>query len=303
MEPAFAVEPSAQPLSRAWQGRLALEFAHRAGKTILSRSQVQAPLKVQRPFYPEGDACCHSVMLHTAGGIVGGDRLNIAAQLQPNTQALITSAAATKVYRSNGLEAQQQIHLQIAAGACLEWLPQETIVFDGALYRQQLKIELETGATWLGWEITRLGRSARNEQFTSGEWRSRTEVWQDNRLIWVDPQRVQGGSEMLTSLHGLAGFPVIASLAFVGQPISEALLAKVRSIELADQATPETELKDKVISTNILQTGVTCLPNGLVCRYRGTSTAAARNWFIAIWHLLRQELLERQSCIPRVWQI
>jgi urease accessory protein len=144
------LQTDSSQLLRSWRGSLALEFTHRQNKTILSRNYGQAPLKVQRPFYPEGDAVCHSVVLHTAGGVVGGDKLTVAVQLQPDAQALITSAAATKIYRTNGLEAQQQTHIQIAAGACLEWLPQETIVFDGALYRQQMKVELAAGATWMG---------------------------------------------------------------------------------------------------------------------------------------------------------
>lgn len=283
-EPHFS-EPAADRTCRAWQGRLALEFACRADKTILSRNWVQAPLKVQRPFYPEGNAVCHSVVLHTAGGIVGGDRLTTQIQLHPDAQVLITSAAATKVYRTNGFEAQQQTHLQLAAGACLEWLPQETIVFDGALYRQQLKIELAAGAVWLGWDITRLGRSARNERFLSGEWRSRTEVWQNNQLVWLDPQWIEGGSEMLTSLHGLAGQPVIGSFALIGREISAALFAEIRALVTSEQM------------------GCTRLPHGLLCRYRGDSTAAARQGFMAIWQLLRQECLGRPVCIPRVWQL
>ena len=163
---------------------------------------VQAPLKVQRPFYPEGESICHSVVLHTAGGIVGGDRLDLRVHLQPHTQAVITSAAAAKVYRSNGREAQQTTHLQVSDSACLEWLPQETIVFDGANYQQQLRVDLAPNAMWLGWDITRLGRSARGEQFASGMWRSQTEVWQGDQLIWVDPQIIQGGSSVMSSLHG-----------------------------------------------------------------------------------------------------
>lgn len=246
---------------------------------------MQAPLKVQRPFYPEDDQACHAVMLHTAGGIVGGDRLSISVQLQSDAQALVTSAAATKVYRTNGLEAQQQVQIQVAEGACLEWLPQETIVFDGALYRQQFKIELAAGATWIGWDLTRLGRSARGEQFDGGEWRSRTEVWQNDRLIWVDPQWIQGGSEMMTSLHGLAGCPVIGTFVLIGPQISKELLEQLRS------------------QITLPQLSLTRLQAGLLCRYRGDSTTEAKRELIKLWQLLRQEFLGRSVSVPRVWQL
>lgn len=279
--------PSSLPASsaRSWQGHLALEFAQRSDRTILSRSQVQAPLKVQRPFYPEDDQSCHAVMLHTAGGIVGGDRLSISVQLQPGAQALVTSAAATKVYRTNGLEAQQQVQIQVGEGACLEWLPQETIVFDGALYRQQFKIELAAGATWIGWDLTRLGRSARGEQFDGGEWRSRTEVWQNDRLIWVDPQWIQGGSDMMTSLHGLASCPVIGTFVLMGPQIPKELIEELRS------------------QITLPQLSLTRLQAGLLCRYRGDSTTEAKRALIKLWQLLRQEFLGRSVSVPRVWQL
>lgn len=274
--------------SGGWHGQLDLKFVYSRGATQLAHRQVQAPLKVQRPFYPEGPKVAHSVVLHTAGGLVEGDRLSFDLQLEPNAQALITTAAAGKVYRSNGLEAQQTIQINVAAGACLEWLPQETIIFNGAIYRQDLRVELAPGATWLGWEITRLGRSARGEKFLQGNWRSRTEVWRQGQPLWIDPQWLKGGEVMLDSPHGLAGYPVVGSLVWIGPAVSSDLVAKARSLWA---------------STNYQgDAGVTCLPEGLLCRYRGPSTAEVRNWFIDVWHLLRLSFLERPVCIPRVWQ-
>lgn len=283
----------------AWHGHLKLDYAQREEKTILDRVFVQAPLKVQRPFYPEAGTC-HTVMLHTAGGVVGGDRLSLQVNLQPQTHALITSAAAAKIYRSNGQEAQQTTHIQIGESACLEWFPQETIVFDGAQYSQQLKVELEPGAIWIGWEITRLGRSARGERFDGGDWRSKTEVWQNERLLWVDPQRIQGGHKMMTSLHGLAGYPVIGSFALVGREVSPDLVRAARAAWYVDREQPEESLISLPESAH--QIGVTRLTYGLLCRYRGNSTLEARKWFMRVWDLVRQETLGRSICVPRVWQ-
>jgi len=251
---------------------------------------MQAPLKVQRPFYPEGKEICHSVILHTAGGVVGGDRLSSHFHLQPNAKALITSAAASKIYRSSGLESQQNIDIKLEAGANLEWLPQETIVFDGAIYRQNLRVELAPTARILLWEITRFGRSARGEKFLSGEWRSHTEVWQQNSPLWIDRQLLKGGDKMLASPHGLAGKPVVATLAWVGEPVTTEIVEKVRN--LPSEAT---------IYPGNSTVGVTRIPNGLLCRYRGSSTTAARDWFVSIWHLLRLSFSERPCCLPRVW--
>lgn len=285
------LESTSDPLA-GWQGNLQLEFAHREGATQLSRAFAQAPLKVQRPFYPEGSEVCHSVILHTAGGIVGSDRLSLDVSLHPQAHALITTASAAKVYRSKGAEAKQATHLKVAAGACLEWLPQETIVFDGANYRQNLQVELAEDSLWLGWEMTRLGRSARGEKFASGEWRSHTEVWQDGRLLWVDPQWLQGGSEMLTSLHGLNSYPVVASFALVGRSLPNEVIEKARQLWI-ERSGREGDRPSEA--------GVTRLLSGMLCRYRGCSSLEARRWFIQVWHLMRLSCLNRPSCNPRVW--
>ncbi|NEQ21537.1 MAG: urease accessory protein UreD [Microcoleus sp. SIO2G3] len=273
---------------RGWHGSLDLVYVHNNGTTKLIHNQVRSPLKVQRPFYPEGEAVCHSVVLHTAGGMVGGDRLSQTIHLKPNAQALITTAAASKVYRSNGQDARQTIKLQIEAGAYLEWLPQETIVFNGAIYQQDLRVELAPQASWLGWEITRLGRSARGETFLQGEWRSYTEVWQQGHPLWIDRQWLPAGEDIINSPHGLAGQPIVATLCWVGQPVSREILDTARILWNSKERQGEA--------------GVTQLISGLVCRYRGASTLEVRNWFTDIWQLLRLSSIGRCVTKPRVWQ-
>jgi urease accessory protein len=270
-----------------WHGALCLEFANRNGKTQLIQNLGKAPLKVQRPFYPEGDTVCHCVMMHTAGGIVGGDRLTLDFHLQPNTNALITTPAASKLYRTNRQEARQTIQIDVGEGACLEWLPQETIVFNDARYRQDLRINLATNAHWLGWDITRFGRTARGETFTKGVWRSHTEVWRGDRPVWIDRQWLPGSEALVNSPHGLGGCPIVGSFAYIGQAVD---------LELVNEA----RLLWSGTSGDI---GVTRLQAGMLCRYRGTSTMEVRQWFIAVWQLLRETVLDRPVCIPRVWQL
>jgi urease accessory protein len=177
--------------------------------------------------------------------------------------------------------------MQVDADACLEWLPQETIVFNGAIYRQDLRVELAPGASWLGWEITRFGRTARGERFLQGEWRSHTEIWQQGLPLWIDRQWLPGGEEIINSPHGLAGQPIVGSLAWVGVAVEPAVVEKARSLWTAVERQGEA--------------GVTRLQAGLLCRYRGSSTAEVRSWFIDVWHLLRLSFLARPKCIPRVW--
>lgn len=295
----------------SWHGSLDLVFSYNGGNTVLAHDRVKAPLKVQRPFYPEGSEVCHSTILHTAGGIVGGDRLSLNICLEAQAKALITTAAAGRVYRTNGLAARQTIQMQVADGACLEWLPQETIVFDGAIYRQDLRVDLAPKASWLGWEMTRFGRSARGERFLQGDWRSHAEVWQQGRPLWIDRQWLPGREDIFNSPHGLAGQPVVASFAWIGQEVSPELVEKVRSLwDKPSLTLPDPLLSregqgktggDAYLSRGTV--GVTRLTVGLLCRYRGSSTVEVRNWFMEVWQLLRLSFLGRTNCTPRVWQI
>jgi urease accessory protein len=270
-----------------WQGILNLVYNDRNGETILSDSYNQAPLKIQRSFYPEGKEICHNVILHTAGGMVGGDILSQNIHLQSNTKSLITTAAAGKIYRSNGLISTQNIEIKIDANACLEYLPQETIVFNGAIYRQNLKVELGINTVWLNWEITRFGRSARGEKFLQGEWRSHTEIWQQGNPLWIDRQFLPGGEETFYSHNALAQKSVIGTLAWIGLVPDPAIIAAARELWLDRNSNAEV--------------GVTSLLTGLLCRYRGNSSKEARNWFTDVWQLLRPLYLGRSVTSMRFW--
>ncbi len=268
-----------------WQGSLQLTYRCDRGKTQAIQHQGTAPLKVQRSFYPEGEQTCHNVILHTAGGVVGGDKLQIDVTLQPDSHVVITTAAAGKIYGSNGTLACQKIIQTIAENATLEWLPQETIIFDGAIFHQHLHVDLASSASWLGWEINRFGRTARGEKFHHGEWKSATEVYREGMPIWIDRQWLCG-DEMVDSPHRLAGYPIVGSLAWIGEPVSKDLVNQARSFFSGEP--------DKI--------GVTRLTQGLLCRYRGDSTTEVRQWFTAVWHLLRHSFLKTSPIQLRVWQ-
>ncbi len=281
-------ETACEQQHNQWQGSLNLVYIRQGGATQVSHAQAVAPLKIQRPFYPEGDAVCHSTLLHTAGGVVGGDRLALSLHLHPQTAVVLTTAAASKLYRSAGDQADQTMQATLASGSVLEWLPQPTIVFDGARYCQHTHIDLAPDASWLGWDIVRFGRSARGEQFRQGYWRSGTEVWQGGQPLWIDRQQLVGGSHLLTCGNGLGGRSVIGTLALLGYPLDAECMAQVRSLPQPTASTSET--------------GTTRLQTGLLCRYRGNSSTEAQRWFTAIWNLLRPRYLHRPACCPRVWQ-
>jgi urease accessory protein len=274
--------------SKHWTGKLDLNYSHQDGTTKLSQALAQAPLKIQRAFYPEGPELCHSVILHTAGGIVGGDRLVQNIELEAHSQVLLTTAAATKVYRSEGERSEQIITIKLGENAYLEWFPQETVIFNQAIYQQDLRVELAKNAVFCGWEITRLGRTARGEQFLTGDWRSRIEIWQAGYPLWIDRQGLQGNLEIINSPNGLNQKAIVATFIWLGHNVGQEVVTEAR--ELGKSWVKEGEI-------GITQTQ----GEGLLCRYRGNSTTEVKHYFEAIWGLLRQSYRDRPAIHPRVW--
>ena len=111
-----------------WHGHLKLTYRHAAPRTVV-HDEHNGPLRILQSLYPEGDAICHNVLVHPPGGVVGGDVLQITAQLGSGSHALITTPGATRFYRSTGALAQQALTAQVSEGARLEWLPLETILY------------------------------------------------------------------------------------------------------------------------------------------------------------------------------
>ncbi len=268
-----------------WQAQLALEYTRQGGRTALSGREHSGPLLVQKALYPEGDAVCHSIIVHPPGGIAGGDALKLEVRLREDTAALLTTPGAGKWYKSMGPKASLTQRFDIGRGAALEWLPQPAIVFDAARAETRTEVRLQQEALYMGWDMTCIGRSASGERFNSGELRQRTEVWQSGRRLWSEYARLAGDDPMLASKAGLAGCSVSATLIAAGREIPKDLLEQCRGVapEAGERA------------------GITLLPRLLLARYLGHSSEAAMHYFIALWSLLRPALAGRSAVPPRIW--
>jgi len=269
-----------------WRAHLALAFQRRGPRTVLKRCLHNGPLRVQRAFYPEPDGACHVYLLHPPGGVVGGDRLELDAQLGSDSQVLLTTPSAGKFYRSNGHFAQQTNKLIVQANAVLEWLPQETIVFDGARLTTTTQVDLHDDARAIGWEIICLGRPAAAESFTQGVCRQGLELYRTERPLLIEHNDWRGGSEALAAPWGLNK-----------QPICGTLFATVNDETLL------TRLRETIRALPPAQFAVTQLRELLLCRYLGPSSAEARDIFTHAWTFIRPHLLQKPACPPRVWAV
>ncbi|CDH47375.1 urease accessory protein UreD [Candidatus Contendibacter odensensis] len=278
--------------SKGWQACLTLGFQRQGSRTILGSCLHRGPLQVQRPFYPEGEAVCHVAILHPPGGVVGGDELRFNAALDANSHALITTPAAGKFYRSAGPMAYQTQRLTVAAGAVLEWLPQENIVYAGAKIHAITRVELQGDARFIGWEILCLGRPAAGEIFTTGEYRQNFELWRDGEPLYLEHSRYNGGDPVLAARWGLQNQPVSATLLCAGSPPDGVNIIRAGWEELMAllPATGAGELAT-----------VTQLDGVLIGRYLGPSAVRARRLFTLAWEVLRPAILNRPACPSRFW--
>jgi len=273
----------AEPLAASWKARLALEFRFENGKSTLTRKDHDGPLVVQKPLYPEGGEVCHAIVVHPPGGIAGGDELGLNVRAAENASALLTTPGAAKWYRSAGSWARQDAVFDVQGE--LEWLPQETIVFDGALVQTAYDVKLGARAGIIGWDIVCLGRTGSGERFMRGSYRSSIRIRREDRLLWLERGRIDGGGRLLDSPAGLAGNPVFGTL-FASYPDFDGKI-----------------LDDLREQKPILGAGaVTLLPGMLLARYLGDSGEAARRYFTALWRVLRPALAGRDATEPRIWR-
>ncbi|MFP6639154.1 MAG: urease accessory protein UreD [Myxococcota bacterium] len=186
-----------------WDARLSLEIGRRHGRTRVLHQRHEGPLLIQKPFHPRNHDSCQIVIVHPPGGIVGGDRLEIEIEVGPQAHALVTTPGATRFYRTAGHEASQQADLRVREGACLEWTPQETLLFDASRSRISTRVELDPGARFLGWDIFGLGRPASGSCFNSGVCRQDFSLSRAGHPLWIERNEYRGGAESLTARWGL----------------------------------------------------------------------------------------------------
>jgi len=276
-----------QQAPAGWHAQLDLRFDRQEGRTVLAARRHLGPLRVQKALYPEGPDPCHVVVLHPPAGIVGGDDLALNLQLQPGSQVCITTPGAAKWYRSAGPAARQCIDITLAQDCVLEWLPQETLIFDGSIAQLRTQVRLPDTARYLGWEVLCLGRRASGESFAHGRLDMETRIDAQGGPLWFERGRLAGADPMLSSPVGLAGRPVCATLLMAGVAPQASLLEACRALPLQEAAA---------------LAGLSWLPQLLVGRYLGHSAEAARAWLYALWQQLRPEFAGRAAQAPRIWK-
>jgi urease accessory protein len=280
-----AALPLARSDSAGWSAALELAFEVVAARSAVVKKRHVGPLGVQRAFYPEPGGVAHVYLLHPPGGVVHGDELRVVVEVGAGAHALLTTPAATKFYRSAGRVARQTQLLSVKAGASLEWLPQETIVYGAARVRTETRVELEPGANFCGWDIVCLGRAAHGDHFASGCLSQAFEIWQGDEPLWIERSRFDAQEPVRHAAWGLGGRSVFGTFVCSGR--SALAIAALR-------ATVEFDSRRELFSVSQTR-------GAIVCRYLGEGTERARAVFAQAWATLRPIVFGRPASPPRIW--
>ncbi|MBP0631350.1 urease accessory protein UreD [Cupriavidus sp. AcVe19-1a] len=281
--------PSSLAVPAAWQASLRLRFAQRGERSALVERRHQGPLLVQKPLYPEG-GICHAVILHPPAGVAGGDSLDIDVTVEAGAHAVLATPGATKWYKSLGRDAAQQVRLSVGAGARLDWLPQENIVFDDARARIATVLDVAPGGSAIGWDAVVLGRQASGEQWARGALWLDTRVGAGERALWIEQSHLDAGSPLRAAVAGLDGLNVLGTLWAVGEGATQ---------ELAES------LAERLPYGPQLRAGVTCLAahgqSMLLVRVLGRQMEAVRHVMVDSWQALREPMHGVVARPLRLW--
>ena len=277
-------------IKTSWEGNCFLNFFNNKSslgnvdKTIF-KSKSTSPYKLLKSTHDQEGRCILPI-LHTAGGLVGGDLLKFEVNLEKNSKALLTTSSAQKVYGSVGISkinpkgtfSKQKNLIKILENSHLEYLPQETIIFANGLYEQEFKVSMSETSSFLFTDLIRLGRSSSGESIESGVFRSKLEIMRNNDLYddWEYVDQIELSKESYLAKSGMDYMPVFGSLIWICEKDFSTskinnLVAKIKMIF------NETD--------NNLSIGI--LENGISVRFLGSSSQDARECFFCIWKQIR----------------
>jgi urease accessory protein len=271
-------------------GAAEIGFARRDGVTRLAHLYQADPLRVLFPVPETGDPI-QAAIVTTSGGLVAGDRIEIAVRVDRGASAHVTASAAEKIYRSTGATTAVRQSLTVGDGGALEFLPPETILFDGARLRRETIVEIGGGAAFLGGDIVVFGRRARGERFTKGLLRTVWEVWREGCPIWGDALHLDGDITGIVDdpacFDGAAGFATLLLMPAGHDPRN--FVDGARAVQAAAPVG--------------VRAGVTAVAGLVVARWLAADAAQLRRAYADLACHLRSEAMGLPRRLPRIWHV
>ncbi|WP_213066450.1 urease accessory protein UreD [Acinetobacter oleivorans] len=283
---------SKNSLAPFWYARLELGFCFENSRTIMSHRKHHGPVRVQKMLWPERTGVCHAIIVHPPAGIAGGDHLTFEIETKDQAHAVVTTPGAGKWYKTNGKQAFQHIHLHVKDQSILEWVPQETMLFDGALAHSETHIHLNYAASFIGWDMLVLGRQARAEHFIQGSYHNQFKLWREHKLLVADTLYFEGGDRWLSSCLGMNNQAVMGSFWAVAPE-------KYRSAFYLEQ---QLELIRELMMRMQAPVTLTLLDDVVSARFLGNDVRHCHDAFAAIRARLRRYWFDLDEEFPRIWK-
>ena len=273
-----------RPRLQRGDGTVEMTLSAATGTSRLQHLYQKDPCRALFPKPLTGDLVT-AVVVTTSGGITGGDRLSIQLSVREGAAAVVTTQAAEKVYRSLGDDCRVDIRVTGDPGTWLEWLPQETILFDHSRLRRSTTIEAQPGAMLMAGDLLVFGRLAHGEVFKSGYLRDSWRVVCNGRLVWTDALRLDGNvTSVMTNTAGFAGTVSVATFIYV-----------------ADDACHHLAVARDLLAGCQARYGATCVNSVLIVRFLSSDPMALRVAFGEFWAGFRQRVRGLPPKLPRVW--
>jgi urease accessory protein len=277
MSAASLTSAPAARLQRA-SGVVRASFRRSGGATRLEGLYQAGTGKLRMPRVAPGEAL-EGILLNTGGGMTGGDRFRVEIALAAGAAAVVTTQACEKVYRALDDTAMVENRLVLGPGARLDWLPQETILFDEAAFTRSLDVDLSADSELVAVEAVVLGRTARGETVRRGTLRERFRVRRGGRLLFADGARLDGAVAEQAARAAMLGGAAAFATALVVRPDVESIVDDLRAV-LCDSAG---------------ECGVSAWNGMLAARFVcGDGRALRRDLVTFLSHV-------RQRAVPRVW--
>ena len=282
-----ATSPSELRSGTLADGRAEIAFAADGGRTRLAHLYHHDPLRFLFPTSPAGD-CIQAALVTTSGGLVGGDRLSINIKTLTRAMAMVSPQAAEKVYRSAGADCEIDVTLTAESASWLEWLPQETILFDNARLHRVTKINAVHDARVFAGEMLVFGRIGRGERLSRGYVRDAWEVRLDGKLVWADSLLLE--DDIAATIAHPAGFDGATATA------TAVYVAADAAVQLAAARAALGEDAE-------VRTAATVVNGVLVARFLGRDAKALRTAFGRFWATFRNNVAELPAVLPRLWHV
>lgn len=226
--PSDAIAIRAVPPRQRSDGQVSLRVRKLGRGTRVAALAEIGPSRVRFPR--DAGGALQGILLNTAGGVACGDRFGVEVAVEAGAELVLSTVAAERIYRSDGSSAELRVALDLAEGAGLDWLPQETILYDGARLRRRLEVDLAPSARFLAAESVVFGRAAAGEVMRSGLFEDARRIRRAGRLIHAETQRLSGAvAERLDRAAVGGGARALGTVVYVA-PDAEARLDEARVI-------------------------------------------------------------------------